>query len=314
MPRRVLLLLLLLAAAALAPVAEARPRVLLGIGEQHATMFDDPLFQWLGMRTARIVVPWNVMDSDHDRWRVAAWLDRARELDVDPVVAFGRTWDARGDRTLPSAALYRWSFRRFLAAHPDVTGFIPWNEPNHPKQPTWKRPRAAGRLYNAMRAECPHCRIVAGDMLDTPGMTDYTERYKKALRERPRVWGLHNYGDAYGRKSTATEQFLRITSGRLWLTETGGVVRRPEGRVGVSMRRRLRDAAGATRHVLRMATSLSSRIRRVYLYQWRADDAAAWDSALIGHDRRLRPAFRVAARFLRRDVASAPRVAFPRRR
>ena len=314
MPRRLLLLLLVLAAA-FPSVAQARaPRVMLGIGEQHAAMFDDPLFHWLGMRTARIVVPWNVMDVDHERERVRAWLERARALGVDPVVAFGRTWDENGHRTLPGLARYRWAFRRFREAHPDVTAFIPWNEPNHPKQPTWKRPRAAARLYNAMRAECRRCRIVAGDMLDTPGMTRYTERYKRALRGRPRIWGLHNYGDAYGRKSTATRQFLRITNGRLWLTETGGVVRRPEGRVGVTMRRRLRDAAGATRYVLRLAVAQSHRIKRVYLYQWRADAAAPWDSALIGQSRRLRPAFRVAAQFLQRDVTHAPRVALRRRR
>jgi hypothetical protein len=311
MPRRAALLLVLvaLAAAAAPPTAAhaAPPRVMLGIGEQHAEMFDDPLFRWLGMQTARIVVPWDVMNGESDRERVRVWLDKTRALSVDPVVAFGRTWDDRGDRTLPTLSAYRWAFRRFREAHPDVTAFIPWNEPNHPKQPTWKRPDMAGRYWNAMNAECPACRIVAGDMLDTPGMTRYTEKYQRVLRARPRIWGLHNYGDAYGRKSTATRQFLRITNGQLWLTETGGVVRRPRGRVGVPMKRRLRDAAGATRYVLRLAVAQSARIKRVYLYQWRAVEDAAWDSALIGPTRRLRPAFRVAAQFLKRDVTHAPR-------
>jgi hypothetical protein len=306
--RRAALTAVLAVGLAAPAAADARrtDRVMLGIGEQHAAMFDDPLFQWLGMRTARIVVPWDVMNIAHDRDRVGRWLDRTRALGLDPVVAFGRTWDRRGHKDLPPLSRYRWAFRRFREAHPDVTAFIPWNEPNHPKQPTWKRPDMAGRYYNAMRAECLWCRIVAGDMLDTPGMTRYTEKYQRALREKPRIWGLHNYGDAYGRKSTATRQFLRITSGELWLTETGGVVRRPRGRTGVSMKRRLRDAAGATRYVLRLAVS-QPRIKRVYLYQWEADDDAAWDSALVGSGGRLRPAFKVAAQFLRRDVTHAPR-------
>lgn len=312
MPRRAvpLLALLGLTLALAAPAAQARaPRVMLGIGEQHAAMFDDPLFQWLGMRTAKIVVPWDVMRMDHDRERLRVWLERTRELGVDPLVAFERTWDGRGHKSLPTLSAYRWAFRRFRWAHPDVTAFIPWNEPNHPKQPTWRRPDMAGRFYNALRAECAACRLVAGDMLDTPGMTRYTEKYQRVLGERPRIWGMHNYGDAYGRKSTATRQFLRITSGQLWLTETGGVVRRPRGRVGVPMARRLRDAAGATRYVLRLAVAQSHRIKRVYLYQWRADDGAAWDSALVGAGGRLRPAFKVAAQFLRRDVTHAPRAA-----
>ena len=164
----------------------------------------------------------------------------------------------------------------------------------------------AARYYNMLRAECRTCTIAAGDVLDTPGMTRYVERYKRALTSKARVWGMHNYGDAYGRKSTATRQMLRITQGELWLTETGGVIRRPQGRTGVPMRKLLREAAGATRYVLNLAVS-QPRITRVYLYQWAADDAAAWDSALIGADRRLRPAFKVAARFLKRDVTHAPK-------
>ncbi|HEX2087768.1 MAG TPA: hypothetical protein VHF89_18935, partial [Solirubrobacteraceae bacterium] len=236
----------------------------------------------------------------------ADWLDRTRVLGVEPVIAFGRHWGPRGGRELPGLSRYRWAFRRFREAHPDVTTFIPWNEPNHPKQPTWKRPDMAGRFYNAMRAECAACTLVAGDVLDTPGMTRYTEKYQRMLRERPRVWGMHNYGDAYGRKSTATRQMLRITSGDLWLTETGGVVRRPRGRTGVPMRRLLREQAGATRYVLRLAVS-QPRIKRVYLYQWAAVDDAPWDSALLTSGRRLRPAFKVAAQFLQRDVTHAPK-------
>ena len=274
---------------------------MVGIGDQHAATFDDPLFAWLGMRTARIVVPWNDADTGH----VSRWLERANANGVEPVVAFGRNWGRGGGRRLPPIIKYRWAFRRFLRAHPSVRHYIPWNEPNHPKQPTWRRPDMAGRFYNAMRAECPRCTIVAGDVLDTPGMTRYVEAYQSVLKRRPRVWGMHNYGDAYGRKSTATRQMLRITRGRLWLTETGGVVRRPRGRTGVSMERRLRDAAGATQYVLRLAVA-QPRIERVYLYQWAAVDTAPWDSALLGEDGALRPAFRIAAQFLQRDVTHAP--------
>jgi len=286
---------------------------MLGIGDQNPATFDDPLFGWLGMRSARLVVPWNVESAPSLAEHARLWIARAHAAGVEPVVAFGRHWGHRGGRQLPSLLAYRLAFARFLRAHPGVRHFIPWNEPNHPKQPTWKRPRAAGRLYNAMAAECPKCTIVAGDMLDTPGMTRYTERYRNVLNPRPRVWGLHNYGDAYGRKNTATTQFLRITNGRLWLTETGGVVRRPKGRTGVSMRRRLKDAAGATRYVLRLAESFP-RIDRVYLYQWAAADSAEWDSALVASDGGWRPAFNVAAKFLRRDISQAPRPpAGPRR-
>ena len=300
--------ILVLVPAATAGADARRPGepVLLGMGEQHSSMFDDPLFGWLGMKTARIVVPWDVQRIPHDQRRVQEWLDKTRLLGVQPVVAFGRSWAADGHKRLPTLSQFRWAVKRFREQHWDVTHFIAWNEPNHPKQPTWKRPDMAARYYNMLRAECRKCTIAAGDVLDTPGMTRYVERYKRALASKARVWGMHNYGDAYARKSTATRQLLRITSGELWLTETGGVIRRPQGRTGVPLRKLLRQAAGATRYVLNLAVS-QPRITRVYLYQWAADDAAAWDSALIGADRRLRPAFKVAARFLKRDVAHAPK-------
>lgn len=312
MPRPVAALAAALAAVlALAPAAPADARrpgepVMLGIGEQHASMFDDPLFAWLGMKTARIVVPWDVQRIPHDRRRVQAWLERTRALGIEPLVAFGRSWARDGHRRAPTLSQFRWAVRRFRQQHWDVRHFIAWNEPNHPKQPTWKRPRMAARYYNMLRAECRRCTIVAGDVLDTPGMTRYVEAYKRSLSSRPRVWGMHNYGDAYGRKSTATRQMLRITSGELWLTETGGVIRRPQGRTGVPMRRLLREAGGATRYVLNLAVS-QPRITRVYLYQWAAVDSAPWDSALLGPRRQLRPAFKAAARFLQRDVTQAPR-------
>ena len=72
------------------------------------------------------------------------------------------------------------------------------------------------------------------------------------------------------------------------------------------MRRRLRDAAEATRYVLRLSVALPE-VTRVYLYQWSAVDGLPWDSALVASDGRLRPAFGVAAKFLLRDLRRAPR-------
>lgn len=305
--KRLIAALTLLVLLAPAGAHAAKPhRPLVGIGEEHSKMFDDPMFAWLGMKTTRIVVPWDVQRIPHDRERVRVWLDKTRALGIDPVVAFGRPWTDNGHKHLPTFSQFRFAFRRFREQHFDVKTFIPWNEPNHPKQPTWKRPDMAARYFNAMRIECPDCTIVAGDVLDTPGMTKYVKRYKRFMSRKARVWGMHNYSDAYARKWTATTQMLRITKGQLWLTETGGVVRRPRGRTGITMGQRLRQAAAATKHVLRMAAR-ERRIKRVYMYQWQADDAAAWDSGLLNSDGRMRPAFKVIARFLGRDVKTAPR-------
>ena len=306
--RPVMLRLLVLAAAllALAPAPTAQARDILGLGDQQPATFDDPAFEWLKIKTARLVIPWDVQNIPHERERTRLWLREARKDRVQPVIAFGRAWSRRGHRILPSGKQYRRAFRRFRRAYPRVRVFIAWNEGNHPKQPTWRHPRAAARYFNTIRRECRKCTVVAGEVVDTPGMTRWLERYKAALRFRPQVWGLHNYKDAFERRFATTRQFLKITRGKVWLTETGGVVRRPKGRTGVSRKRRLSDAAKATSYVLRLARA-QRRITRVYLYQWRGSPASPWDSALIDANGRFRPAFRVAARFLGRNLRRAPR-------
>ena len=90
-PATLLVAVVVVTALATPSSAHAGRGVMLGIGEQHASMFDDPLFTWLGMKTARIVVPWDVMRIPHDRERVRVWLDKTRLAGIDPVVAFGRT-------------------------------------------------------------------------------------------------------------------------------------------------------------------------------------------------------------------------------
>ena len=50
----------------------------------------------------------------------------------------------------------------------------------------------------------------------------------KRYAKRPRIWGLHSYGDTNHFKPlslTATRQLLRKVRGEVWLTETGGIVR-----------------------------------------------------------------------------------------
>ena len=296
MPLRFLFLILLVLGV-LWPAAPANGSVLIGLGDQQPSTFEQPRFRWLGLTTARLVVSWDVQNIPWERRRADDWLANARAAGVEPVVAFGGSWSTARKPVLPSVAAYRAAFDRFRAAHPLVRAYVPWNEANHPKQPTFRHPRAAAAYFDAARASCRGCKLVAGDVLDTPGMTRWVRHYQAALETSPSIWGMHNYRDASRRRSTATRQLLRITDGELWLTETGGVVRRPRGRTGVPRTRLLADAGMATRYVLRLATS-QLRISRVYLYQWSANETATWDSALVESDGALRPAFIALAEFL----------------
>ncbi|MEA2316366.1 MAG: hypothetical protein QOD44_555 [Solirubrobacteraceae bacterium] len=267
-------------------------------------MFADPLFVSLRVQIARRVVPWDAMRSR----AVRVWLAAARRAGVDPLVAFGH---ARGDRCpdspcrLPGLRAYKARFRAFRRRFPWVRTITPWNEPNHASQPTVNVPGRAARYYNAVRSACSRCTVVAGDMLDAPNMRRYLARYRRALVDVPAVWGLHNYFDTTYGGSAGLRTMIRAVEGRIWLTETGGIVtnRRSSGRIGLQYDED--RAALGVRRAIAMADARPRRVTRVYLYQWRAGHDV-FDAGLLAPDGAPRPGYRVLRRALRRRVVAAP--------
>ena len=90
---------------------------------------------------------------------------------------------------------------------------------------------------------------------------------------------MHNYLDVNYRRPwrrSGTRRMLRLTRGKLWISETAGIVYYVRsGRLGE------RHAARATRWMLSLP-SRSHRIKRVYAYQWQAQcHPRLWDSAFF---------------------------------
>ncbi len=294
-------LLFLCLALALPAQAAARPPAI-GIGEQKAGMFGDARFQRLGLSEVRYIAPWDVIRDADQRDRLDAWMAAARASGSRVVLGFQHSLRTRRlARTLPTAVQFERAFLRVRARYPDVRDWIVWNEANHPFSLTGDRPRRAARFFDVVAWNCRGCRIVAADVLDVSGMTAWVRRFQRHAVHRPRIWGLHNYVDANRFASGGTEALLRITTGSVWFTETGGLVLRREyagTTVTGEFRYSQRHAARATAHALRLAC-LSPRIRRVYLYHWRAPETVTnWDSAFIGPRGGVRPAYRTLARRL----------------
>jgi hypothetical protein len=296
------LLSLLFALALASPAAAAPP--LIGIGEQKPGMFTDPLWQRLDLHDARYVTPWDTLHDPRQLEKLDAWMEAARASGTRPLIALERSLrSAKLRRSLPTDRRFAREFRRLRARYPDVRDWITWNEANHPLQPTTNRPRRVARYFGIMVRNCRGCRIVGADVLDIKNMTSWIRRFARYATERPRIWGLHNYGDTNQLKSTGTETLLRITgSGQVWFTEAGGLVVRREY-AGATVKRVFRysqrHAARSTRHVFELAC-LSPRIRRVYLYHWQAPPTVTnWDSAFLGPRGGVRPAYRT----LRRQLA-----------
>jgi polysaccharide biosynthesis protein PslG len=287
-------LLLLLAVPAAAPA-----RAIVGLGDQHAATFSDPALRSLHLRTARLALQWDWFRDPAVIASTDAWMASVRAAGLRPLISFNRNWRPSGRRVLPPVRTLVTSFRALRARYPDVRDFGVWNEANHKTQPLAHKPAMAARYYNALRADCRRCSIVAADVLDDAGMPRWIAAFGR-VAHRPRLWGLHNYRDA-NRATGSTRRFLGIVPGTVWLTETGGI-RRPvhaRGRGYASAyRAALRRQAAGVRRVFATARS-SHRIRRIYFYQWRHDPHSPWDSAFLEADGHRRPAYRALRAGLR---------------
>jgi hypothetical protein len=285
--------------------ARAERQPVIGIGEQKAGMFDDPRWQRLGLRDVRYIAPWDALNDRHQRALLDHWMAGARASGARVLLGFAHSLRSRRlARTLPPPRAFEREFVRFRARYPEVRDWIVWNEANHPFSLTANRPRRAARYFDAVARNCARCRVVAADVLDVRGMSSWLRRFRRHAHMRPRIWGLHNYVDANQFGSSGTRALLAATgSGQVWFTETGGVVLRREykrGRVTREFRHSHRRAARATLHAIRLAR-LSPRIRRVYLYHWRAPRPVTnWDSALIGPRGEPRRSYHALVRKLRR--------------
>ena len=132
----------------------------------------------------------------------------------------------------------------------------------------------------------------------------------RKAKHKPKIWGLHNYVDANAFKSAGTKRMLRAVKGKIWFTETGGLVKRYQRkRPGVRarwVRHSLKHAGKATKYVFKLA-KLSSRVDMVFFYHFMPSPrkGATWDSALIDSKGRARPSYRVVKSYRRSTAADA---------
>ena len=290
----------------LAP-AGAEAKLYVGMGDQKFQMFTNPHFGALNITRARLILPYDVMSRRGGLayQGMVQWMSHARSQRVEPLIAFGHS-DVR-PRHLPSPREYRRAFLRFRRAYPWARTISVWNEANHASQPTAGRPRRAAQFYNVVRRSCRGCTIVALDVLDQPDMARYVRAFRRHANGRPRIWGLHNYGDAQrpvrSLRRTMTAKYLRLVGrrSRVWFTETGGIVyfRTSAGRVAWPYDDA--RATGAVARVFKLA-SISSRVDRVYFYHWQAQwwGNANWDSGFLAPSGAPRPAYGYLARKLKR--------------
>ena len=272
--------------------------VLVGIGDQDASMFSDPLFTQLGIKRSRYFPSWNVALKPQEATWLDQWLTGAQADGVEPLISFNVALGSRCPKrpcTLPSVRQYTRAFKAFRARWPQVRVINPWNEANHRSQPTFRNPKRAAQFYNVVRANCRGCKIVAADVIDEVNMEIWLKAFRRTAK-KPRIWGLHNYRDTNKRKGQrlgGTKRLVKAVKGDIWLLETGGIVKfvLPNGHTLFPYSESRANAA--TKRMFALAKRYRSRIKRLYIYHWKQSATDnRFDAGLVRSNGRARPAYR----------------------
>jgi hypothetical protein len=273
----------------------------IGVSDQQASTFTNPLFAPLKIKAARYITPYDVMSSPNDKAALDAWIGAARAANQRILVAFERSRQPGKERHLPSVSEYRAAITAFKAAYPDVKEISVWNEVNRCQsssriagQPTCRKEQRLASYYKAVRSVfgTRGTRIVALDVLDEQNVNktiNVIRRFKRFAGSTPKILGFHNYSDTNRFSTTRTRRVLAAWRKDVWLTETGGIVK-----LGRSFPRSTSRAAKALGCMFTMGRSYK-RVKRLYVYQFNPAFTAAddFDAGLVNLDGTVRPGYNV---------------------
>lgn len=297
--------------------ASTPPHPILGIGDDKPDLFTDPKFLALRIRNVRYDMSWDALSVGWQRAVVTRWMNLAKKDGLDVLVTIDHSKRVlykrvpghrkpvafSQSRVLPTAKQYVAAFRAFRARFPWVKEFATWDETNYYGEPTYDQEALVASYYRGMRSACPSCRILAAEFLDVPvheavPMTTWAKAFDKALGYQPNYWGFNNYEDANHLVDTSTRALLKAVTGKIWLAETGGIVRR-YGVKNPGFPQNAAHAAVVDRYVLTKLGMLSARVQRVYLYEWNAHSAGdGWDTALVSYTGSVREGYVAVAQTL----------------
>jgi Glycosyl hydrolase catalytic core len=309
LPMRRTLLPIAALIAALAVPASAGAYTL-GVSDQQAQTFTNPLFAPLKFKAARYITPYDVMDSPADKAQWDAWYTAATAAHQKILISFEHSHRSNSRaKKAPSVAAFSSELKKFKKTYPNVKEISPWNEVNRCQrviagsvqgQPSkicslTSGPKLTAQYYEAARKVFKGSKytIVGLDILDEQNVNKTVKYLQSFLRHAspdPKVIGFHNYSDTNRFSTTRTKRVLAAFRGKVWLTETGGIVK-----LGTSFPASISRASKALGCMFTLAKT-NSRIQRLYVYQFNpAPDlaTATFDAGLINPDGTTRPGYDV---------------------
>jgi hypothetical protein len=132
-----------------------------------------------------------------------------------------------------------------------------------------------------------------------PPLGPWLQAYIRGLRHRPAGWALHDYIEVRGRNTLQLQTLMSMTSGPIWLDETGGILERGHW----WFPNQSAASAAEDEQFLLSMTRRYHRIARIYHYEWQGVAHAGWDSGLIAPNGSPRPAYNVLLTWMRRESA-----------
>jgi len=290
-------------AARRAPRAHAAASFLTGIGDEHATMFSNPLYTQLDAKIVRYIAPYDAAVHPYSLALARVFIRNAEAQHEKVLVAFYHS--EYTPTRLPSVAAYQSDVKKFVKLFPRVKEYESWDEANRgDERGQFSSPSAVGaaKYYQALLRVCKGCTVVGLDVLDqaviAPTLT-YIAEFKREIYRletvMPKIWGLHNYSDVNRFEGWRTSDIVRALGGQVWLTETGGIVKFGgafPNRNGSGLRR----AAKVLKFMFASASS-HPQIRRLYVYDWNGGTSSTrFDAGLMNAHEQPREGYEVVCR------------------
>lgn len=287
-----------------------------GIGDQNASTFSDPNFKKLKVKRTRLIVAWDAVNKASGRAGLDPWMKAAKKAKLKVLVAFNPSGGSKCPKrpcSIPSAKAYTKALKAFRKRYSFVKEFNFWNETNSATQPTGPTKastlKKTAALYKAARKVCGRkCTVTGPDLLDQ-GVGDKRKSVRVRNQKRmqkwvgmflryagsyPKIWGIHNYGDTNYGRSTGTAFMLKSVAkrGQVWVTETGGIYAFKQQTGKVVFKPNAKRQAKATTYAYTIAKKYRSRIKRLYYYQWKKNNAGDFfDAGIVDFNGKLRPAY-----------------------
>jgi hypothetical protein len=287
-----------LAATALVPASASA--VTVGISDQQARTFTNPLYAPLKLKVARYIAPYDVLSEPDEKRKLDSWIHNAKLAKQTMLISFEHSRNATKYNKAPSVATYTKALKAFKKKYGSRFDISPWNEVNVCQAPgrmegqpkkickSATGPKLVAQYYSAAKSVFPGRKIVALDILDgfnVGGAVSYLRKFKKHVKGTPKYWGIHNYSDTNRGSTSRTARLIKEINNKkaeIWLTETGGQLRLRGVEAGPE------KAATALKCMFSMPKKFKQ-IKRLYIYQFHgADVTNDFDAGLISPENNTR--------------------------